>query len=425
MWTAWHLLDAEPDARVVVLEAGRFGHGPSGRNGGFVNAMWHSLPALRERHGDAAAGEIARATQDAVDGVGRFCSEQGVDAWFRKRGYLQASAAPAQDDAWREVLQACLRLGASDAAVELGAAQVAARCRSPRFRVGVLFPGSATVQPARLAFGLRSRLGDRRVLLFEGSPVEAVRRSAGGIEAVTRAGRVRAGRAVLAIGPALAGHGSPLADRLTVTTSHMVITEPVPDVLEAIGWTGGECITDSRAMVHYFRTTPDGRIAFGWGGGRVAYGARWGRVEVDRRIAARVIEHLREIFPPLAGRRIEWGWGGPIDVSPRHLPAVAELPGGGAFTAFGYTGNGVGPAHVLGRVLASLALDRRDPASRLAIVEPRPKRVPPEPFRWLGGTAIRAATLRKEEAEADGRMPGALASAIAAVPKLIGFHLGR
>ena len=61
----------------------------------------------------------------------------------------------------------------------------------------------------------------------------------------------------------------PLRRRLTLTSSHMVITEPVPDVLADLGWTGGECITDSRHLLHYFRTTPDGagRLRLGRGTG--------------------------------------------------------------------------------------------------------------------------------------------------------------
>ena len=148
-------------------------------------------------------------------------------------------------------------------------------------------------------------------------------------------------------------------------------------------------------------------------------------MERDRLATERVIANLRELFPALAGRRLEHAWGGPIDVSPVHLPTVTELPGGRAFAAFGYTGNGVGPSHMVGRTLASLALDRRDSASRLAIVEPSPRRVPPEPLRWLGGTAIRAATLHKEDAEAGGGTAGALSRGVAAVPRLIGFHIGR
>ena len=43
MWAAWHLSQLEPGATVVLLEADRCGHGPSGRNGGFVNAMWFKI----------------------------------------------------------------------------------------------------------------------------------------------------------------------------------------------------------------------------------------------------------------------------------------------------------------------------------------------------------------------------------------------
>ena len=110
----------------------------------------------------------------------------------------------------------------------------------------------------------------------------------------------------------------------------MVITEPVPDVLEEIGWTGGECITDSRAMIHYFRTTPDGRIAFGWGGGRVVRRRphRRPRRGRPRRRRARSSATCCRFFPALQGRRIEHAWGGPIDVSPSHLPVVGELEPG-------------------------------------------------------------------------------------------------
>jgi hypothetical protein len=80
---------------------------------------------------------------------------------------------------------------------------------------------------------------------------------------------------------------------------------------------------------------------------------------------------------------------------------------------------------MVGRTLASLALDRRDEHSRLAFVDPSPHRVPPEPFQWLGGEAIRLGLLAKEEAELAGRAPGRLASTVARVPELIGFHIGR
>jgi glycine/D-amino acid oxidase-like deaminating enzyme len=425
MWAAWHLKALEPAARVVLLEADRCGHGPSGRNGGFCNTMWFSLPNMRQRWGDRAALTVARAAERAAVEIGEFCAAEGVDAWYTPGGYLQVSTTPAHDDVWAKALAACRELGALDAIRPLSEVEVAARCASPAFRGGVFYPGAATVQPARLALGLRDRLRARGVEVYELSPVTRLR-GADRLEARTASGVVRADSAILAIGAAAKAPRGPLRHRLTVASSHIVLTEPVPELLERLGWTGGECITDSRALIDYFRTTPDGRIAFGWGGGRIAMGARLhGRSELDADVVSRAAARLHEYFPALAGRALTHAWGGPIDASPTHLPLILPLPGSRAFCAAGYTGNGVAPSHMVGRTLAALALDRRDEHSRLPFVDPSPHRVPPEPLTWLGGEAIRWGLINKEEAELANRCPSLTSSLLARVPELIGFHIGR
>jgi glycine/D-amino acid oxidase-like deaminating enzyme len=427
LWTAWHLSRLEPEARIVLLERGRCGHGPSGRNGGFVNGHWFVLPLLRERYGGEAAIAIARASQRAILGVGEFCEEQGVEAWYRPGGYLQVSTAPAYDEASLSGLEDARELGQPDAVVPLSVDQVTGRCRSPLFRGGALYPGAATVQPARLALGLRDRVAALpNVRVFESSPVRRLRAGAWGCAAETDSARVRAGSGVLAMGGAVTGADGPLRGRLTVTSSHIVLTEPVPDLLEEIGWTGGECITDSQAMIHYFRTTPDGRIAFGWGGGRVACGARLrGRSEYDPQVVAEIGATLRKFFPGLEGRRLTHAWGGPIDVAPTHLPYVTRVGTDRVYAAGGYTGNGVGPSHMLGRVLASLSLDRRDEHSSLALVEPSPPRMPTGLPGWLGGNAIRAAMVRLETARRQGGEGDPFSRALATLPERMGFHIGR
>jgi glycine/D-amino acid oxidase-like deaminating enzyme len=426
MWAAWHVKQLEPEARVVLLEADRCGYGPSGRNGGFCNLMWFSLPNMREHWGDDGALAVARAAEAAAAGIGEFCESERVDAWYRHGGYLQVSTAEAHDSVWAKALAACQELGAEDAIQPLSPAQVAGHCASPAFRGGVFYPSAATVQPARLALGLRERLRERGVEVCEHSPVTRLAGSWTGVEAHTAGGVVRARGAVLAVGAAAKGTGGPLRNRLSVASSHIVLTEPVPELLEQIGWTGSECITDSRALIDYFRTTPDGRIAFGWGGGHIGMGARLhGRTEIDAAVVAQAAAHLWRYFPGLEGKAITHAWGGPIDASPTHLPVVRPLRGGRAFAAAGYTGNGVGPSHMVGRTLASLALDRRDAHSRLAFVDPSPPRVPPEPFHWIGGEAIRAGISRKESAELDGRRPDPISSLLARIPELIGFHIGR
>jgi glycine/D-amino acid oxidase-like deaminating enzyme len=345
---------------------------------------------------------------------------EGVDAWFRQCGFVETSTSETQDKVIDEILAAAAI--APGKVLPLDADGVRARCDSPRFRKGLFVPDDATVQPARLALGLRRRLLERGAGIHEHSRVRALTAHASGVVAETDQARVRAGAAVLTINAATRGV-RPLRSRLSVTSLHIVLTEPVPDVLEQIGWTGGESITDCRTFVHYFRTTNDGRIVFGWGGGPFAFGARLGgRVERDATTVERTAAHLREFFPQLEGRALTHAWGGPIDVSPSHLPQVGTLDRAPVHYAFGFTGNGVGPCHLAGRILAALA-SNDVPEVQLPAGDPPP--VPPEPLAWAGGMAVRAAFLRKERIEADGHRPDLLTRALCAAPKALGIHVSR
>jgi len=428
LWTAYHLKSNEPGLKVGLLESHRIGHGPSGRNGGFVDAMWVSFASLVERYGSEPALRLARASERSVRQVGAFCEEHQVDAWYRPSGYLNVSTAPAQDGSWERNLNAMRAAGIVDGPHEFTPEQVQGICASPAFRAGVHYGAAATVQPARLAFGIRDACARLGVEFFENSPAIRIEDRSDGVVVDTPAGRVTGPKLILSNGPTLASQGSPLSGAVTVASSHMVITEPVPDVIEELGWTGGEAISDCRALLTYFRTTPDGRIAFGWGGGRIVAGARrFGRAELDAEVIDGVVTGLKRYFPMLAGRQLDYAWGGPIDASPTHLPHVVALPSGRAFAAFGYTGNGVGPSQMVGRTLASLVLERDDEYSKLPFIEPAGAltRVPPEPFRWIGGALIREAIGRKEEAEWAGGRPDPISSVIARIPELIGFHIGR
>ena len=234
-------------------------------------------------------------------------------------------------------------------------------------------PGAARVRAARAA--ARARRADLR-----GQPRDRrSRRCRAGVAVAHRdGGRVRARTAVFAINAAT-GTLAPLRNRLTVSSSHIVCTEPVPDVLDALGWRGGESISDGRALLHYMRTTRDDRIVFGWAGGRMAAGARPRRADGGRPRASsrRSRADLVRFFPQLAGRRIAHAWGGPIDVSPTHRPGDRRRcagcrPGPRSAT----------PATASRRRTCSAArsrrsrCDRRDPVTRLPFVDPRAARRP-------------------------------------------------
>lgn len=419
LWTAWQLKALEPECDVVVLEAGLAGHGPSGRNGGFVSTLWDDLPILRDRVGDVRALGIARASERGVHGIGEWCEREAVDAWYRVAPTLCVATSEAQRGAFDDAIEACAAVGAPDEVRRIGAAELRERCDAG-FLGGAILRTSATVQPARLALGLRAKVLAAGVRLHERTPMRRLSHPA---VAATPRGRVRAGAAVLAVNSATAGFtGFRLAH--AVASSHMVVTEPVPDVIDELGWTGGEGIADGRTLLHYLRTTRDGRIAFGWGGGKMGFGAsRLGRLEVDPDAARTARDDLLRFFPQLRGRRITHAWGGPIDVSPTHLPIFGSRSR--IHHGFGFTGNGVGPAYLGGEILARLALDRRDELTRLALVDPDRKLMPPEPLRWAGGSAIRSALVRSDRAEDEGRLPGPLTRLVATIPRRLGLRLPR
>ena len=426
LWTAWALREKAPAARVVVLEQAYCGAGASGRNAGFVNSLWHRLPALCDQFGDHAALATARLAARSVDAIGDWAREQPIDVWYQKAGHLEVATNAAQDGRWIAAVEKCAEHGLAEEYVPLTAADVQSRCASPIFRSGVFMRQAATVQPARLVLALRQALLRRDVAIYERSRARHVSPGAHGIVVETDTGaRVHAARAVLGVNAASVGVRA-LRRGLTVTSTHMVLTEPAPEVLDEIGWTGGECISDMRTYLHYFRTTPDGRIAFGWGGGGVAYGAHLGgRMEVDANVVSEVRDRLARFFPALAARAISHAWGGAVDVSATRLPVIRSLANGTVFGIYGFTGNGVGPSHFLGRILADLVLEERTEFTEVPLIDPQHARVPPEPLRHLGGRLIRRALIRKERKEDEGAGVDAITRALVDLPGRLGMHIGR
>ena len=423
LWTALAVGELEPSARVAVLEAALCGEGPSGRNGGFLHGYWSSLARARRVFGDGGALAVAEAASAIVPGVREFVEQRGVDVWLREAPMLEVSAAPAQDEAIDAALAAARDLGVEEEATPIGRDELGERCSSPSFRRGVLYREGATVQPARLVRALSAAVLDTGVVLHERTPMIRLRRDSPNVVETPR-GRVRAREVVVAINAAAAGW-RPLARRLTAFGSYVVLTEPVPQLLDAINWTGGESIVDGRMFLHYFRTTNDGRVLMGSGSGPIGFGGRLGeRFTADAPSVARAESGVRFLLPGLADAGVERAWGGPIDVSADHFPFFGTVRGSRIHYGAGYSGNGVGPSWLGGRILARLALGVEDELTALPLVNRSVRPLPPEPIKGVGGGLVRGAALRVEEAEQADRRPALPLRAIAALPRVVGLRVG-
>jgi glycine/D-amino acid oxidase-like deaminating enzyme len=422
LWTAYFLTEAKPDLGIVVLEQDVCGGGPSGRNGGFASGWWDELDGLVALYGAEAAVRACRAISESISSIGQFCWTNGIGAWFKRAGYMYAITADAHEKLCEEMVALAREVGAPDELRELTAAEVEARCASPAFRGGAFMRDGASVQPGLLVRGLRRVMLDRGVRIYEGTKVTGL--VAGPPARVsTHQGAVRAKSVVLALNAWATGWPQ-LQRRLVAWSSYIVLTAPAPERLAEIGWTGGELISDFRTSLRYFRTTRDGRIAFGGGGGR-ARRTIDNAFTHDRRAVMEAAQGFRLMFPTFADVPLEDAWGGPIDVSPTHLPVFGTLEPGNIFYALGYTGNGVAPTHLAGQVLADLVTGRDTDTVRLPMVNPKPILFPPQPFRSWGAAVVRRAMIAKETAEEQGRRPNLLADQLARMPRRMGYLLGH
>jgi putative aminophosphonate oxidoreductase len=412
LWTAIRIKQQEPSCDVVVLEQDICGGGASGRNGGFAITWWAKLGTLVQLCGADGALALARACEEAVDELGAFCEQHSIDARYHRGGHLWTATSEAQLGAWDGVMATCRELGVMPFE-EWTNEETARRSGSDRHIAGLFEPSGAILQPALLARGLRRVALALGVRIHEGTRVTRLDRRAPAVLHTAR-GVLTADRVVIATNAWAVGLRE-LHTRLAVISSDIVATAPIPERLREIGWTQHECISDSRLQISYYRTTDDGRVVFGKGGWGIALHDRIGpRFDRDEGRARAVARSFHEIYPMLADVPIAADWCGPIDRTRTGLPIFGHL-GGRSHIVYGvgFSGNGVAPAVVGGRILSSLALGIADEWSGCALVDGRQGRFPPDPVRFLGAHVVREGVVRKEAAEMEGRAPSRLAVKLA------------
>lgn len=414
LWTALRIKELDPAVDVMLLEADICGGGASGRNGGLVLGWYAKAERLITVCGEEEAARLVRACGDAVTEIGAFCAKHGVDAHFRKNGWLHTATTPLHVDAWEASVHACERLG-FDVYDRLSPAEVAARTGSPVHLAGVLEREAGTVQPALLARGLRRVAIEQGVRIYEGTPVTDLDAGQPPVVRTARAAVV-AEKVILATNAWAAG--LPELRRVIVAlSSDIVATAPMPDRLREIGWRGGECITDARLMVHYCQATHDGRIVIGRGSGALAYLGRIGPTfNHNGKRSAVVTAGFRRLYPSLADVPITHAWAGAVDRSRTNTLVCGKL-GGNPHVLYGvgYSGTGVAPSLIGGRILASAALDRVDEWSTSRLNQGPLVVFPPEPVRFFGGLLVREATRWKEEGEERGEQVTGVTKALASL----------
>jgi len=230
LWTALEVRAQAPDADVVVLEAESCGFGASGRNGGWMTSWWDELDGLTARFGAEQARFLAERSSAAIDRIAQVCEQEGIDAQIRRHGALVTATADAQ--------RARLPEAAPGAPVRrVDGTELRRRTGSPLPVDGVELTDAAAVHPGRLVRGLRALALRRGIRIYEATAMRRLERGPHPA-VITSAGRVDAGAVAIGLG-AWGARLRELRRAFLPVASHIVATEPIPDRLAELGWTGG------------------------------------------------------------------------------------------------------------------------------------------------------------------------------------------
>lgn len=422
-WTALALTQKAPRLSVIVLEAETCGSGPSGRNGGIMFGYWSMLSKLIDLLGDRQAFDIAQAGSHAQAAVTAFCASCDEDLWFERGGFTLSATSSAQLKAVERSLRQAAVIPEQYRPRRMCREQLSRRYNTDSLLAGAWFPEGATLHPARLLHALKRAVLKAGVTVYESSRVVGLD-SDRDLVVRTGLGEVHCRDVVLATGSWLADK-RPFNRHLTNLGSYMVVTRPLPEILNAMDGGRGIALSDGRMFLNWVRATPDGRLIGGTGAGPMSYGGRVTGIHTqDTSSANRAARALLHFFPAVNMADIVRAWGGPIDMSSDHLPFFGTRPKSRVHYAVGYSGHGVSTSWIGGQVLSSLVLNQTNRWTRSPFACRKLPRLPPEPFRYLGGRAIHASTLAVEDALDEGKRPGALARLVASAPRRLGLKIG-
>jgi glycine/D-amino acid oxidase-like deaminating enzyme len=402
LWTALLAKERDPGTDVVLLEGRTAGWAASGRNGGFCDSsLTHGLENGLSRFPDEMEilEDLGRRNLAEIE---QTVAKHQIDCDFQLTGEVSVATVPWQLEGLAEEAEQDAAFGHE--VQVLDGEQARGELNSPTFLGGVWRKtGTAMVEPARLAWGLRRACLEAGVRIYEHSPVRSITSAGPALQLTTAYGAVRAGRVALgtgAFGPLLKRIGNyviPVYD-------YVLMTEPLSgEQLASIGWQRRQGFADRGNQFHYFRITRDNRVL--WGGYDAVY-YNGGRIRDEQAQRPETFIKLAEqffvAFPQLEGAvSFSHTWGGVIDTCSRFSAFFGTAYRGRLAYAAGYTGLGVGATRFGAQVILDLLSGEETERTQLEMVRTKPVPFPPEPARSAVIQLTRASIARADRN--DGR----------------------
>ncbi|MBI0327303.1 NAD(P)/FAD-dependent oxidoreductase [Burkholderia plantarii] len=339
---------------VVVLDAWRPGWGASGRNGGQVIGGFAKDAEIARQLGEHDARAAWKLSLDGVELIAERIARHGIDCDFT-RGYLTLATKPRRVPELRAWMDSATQHWGHPSLSWLDTDAIRARVASRLYLAGVHDPLSGHLHPLRYCLGLAAAARREGAMLFSHSAVtEVVRGERPRVR--TRTGEVRCRFVVSCVNAGPGGFlPAPIEARIAPVPSYIIATEPLGQARADALIARREAACDNNVFLDYFRLSADHRMLFG---GRASSAGA-----APAELSAAIRRRMLEVFPQLAEARIDYAWGGFVDVTRNRAPDFGALDPN-YFYLQGYSGHGVALAGIAGRAVA------RAIAGERAMLEP-------------------------------------------------------
>jgi gamma-glutamylputrescine oxidase len=343
---ALHL--AERGMRVALLEAKHLGYGGSGRSGGqSILGYACEMSTLEKAVG---AGDARRMWDVATEGLQLqrdLIAKHSIDCDYTP-GHMILGLKRRHDVALRDELETLATRYDYHSLRLIGRDELRTLIASERYTSALFDSNGGHLHPYRYTLGLGRAAAAAGVHIFENSRVtrlDIAQNATADNLAHTAQGTVRA-RHLLVAGGALLGRLVPsLARKLMDIGTYVAATQPLGEARVRSLIANNAAAADMNWILDYFRRSADHRLLFG---GRVSYSG------IDPFDSARVLhERMLTVFPQLTEARIEYAWGGFLDITMNRAPHFGRLAPNAYFIQ-GLSGHGMVISGIAGKLFSEV-----------------------------------------------------------------------
>lgn len=340
LYTALNL--AEAGKSVAIIDASRVAWGASGRNGGqIIPGFSCDMPPFEAALGQAGARQVWRLVQDAASEIRQRIARHQISCDLTE-GHLWTAVQQRRVQILTDWQQEAAHKWGYDQLQFIAKSDLPQHIDTERYQAALLDPQGGHLHPLKYALGLARAAEQLGVKIFENTKALSYQADIDGVTVQTAHGQIRASKLVLACNAYIDNFDRKVTRKILPVGTYMIATEPLGESLARQLLPTGHAVSDNQFVLDYFRLTKDHRLLFG---GKCSYTGR-----TPNNLTEGLRQDMLKVFPQLAKTKIDFTWGGHIDITMPRTPDFGCIDN--VYWAQGFSGHGIVPTCVAGRVLA-------------------------------------------------------------------------